>query len=124
LRRSRTVLAGSALALAAVFLLVALALLIVLPSPWRYVGFGVCFILFVGEVFFWNTRVRGRRAQVGVQTLIGQRAIAASALRPDGQVRVAGEIWHARCPDGADEGDTVTVIAREKLTLVVERVPA
>ena len=103
------------------FLLVAIALLLVLPWPWNVVGFGVCFILFVGEIFFWNTRVRGRRAQVGVQTLIGQRAIVASALRPDGQVRVAGEIWHARCADGADEGDTVTVVARERLTLVVER---
>ena len=106
------------------FLLVAIALLLVLPWPWNAVGFGVCFILFVGEAFFWNTRVRGQRAQVGVQTLIGQRAIAASDLRPDGQARVAGEIWHARCPDGADEGDTVTVVAREKLTLIVARAPS
>ncbi len=103
------------------FLLVALALLIVLPSPWRFVGFGVCFVLFVGEIFFWNTRVRGRRPQVGAQTLIGQPATVVAGCHPDGQVRIAGEIWHARCADGADEGDTVTVVARERLTLVVER---
>lgn len=107
-----------------VFLLVALALLIVLPSPWRFVGFGVCFILFVGEIFFWNTKVRGRRAQVGAQTLIGQRAVAVSNLRPEGQVRVLGEIWHARCEDGADQGDTLVVTARDGLSLVVERTTA
>jgi membrane protein implicated in regulation of membrane protease activity len=107
-----------------VFLLVAIALLLVLPWPWNVVGFGVCFILFVGEIFFWNTRVHGRRAQVGAQTLIGQTATVVAGCHPDGQVRIAGEIWHARCADGADEGDTVTVVAREKLTLVVERAPS
>jgi len=104
-----------------VFLLVALALLLVLPSPWNVVGFGVCFVLFVGEIAFWNRKVRGRRAQVGAETLIGQTAVAVSNLRPDGQVRVSGEIWHARCEGGADEGDTVVVTARDGLTVVVER---
>jgi membrane protein implicated in regulation of membrane protease activity len=104
-----------------VFFLIAIALLLVLPSPWNVVGFGVCFVLFVGEILFWNGRVRGRRAQVGAQTLIGQRATVVSACRPDGQVRVAGEIWHARCADGADPDDTVVVTARDRLTLVVER---
>jgi membrane protein implicated in regulation of membrane protease activity len=107
-----------------VFLLVAIALLLVLPWPWNVVGFGVCFILFVGEIFFWNTRVRGQRAQVGAQTLIGQTATVVADCHPDGQVRIAGEIWHARCTDGADEGDAVTVVARAKLTLVVERGPS
>jgi membrane protein implicated in regulation of membrane protease activity len=107
-----------------VFLLVALALLLVLPSPWNAVGFGVCFILFVGEIFFWNSKVRGRRPQVGAQTLIGQRAIAVSDLRPDGQVRVVGEIWHARCEGGADQGETLVVTARDGLSLVVERTTA
>jgi membrane protein implicated in regulation of membrane protease activity len=104
-----------------VFLLVAIALLLVLPTPWNLIGFGTCFVLFVGEIAFWNSRVRGRQAQVGVQTLIGQRAVAVSDLRPDGQVRVAGEIWHARCEGGADEGDTLVVTARDKLSLLVER---
>ena len=103
------------------FLLVALALLLVLPSPWNAVGFGVCFLLFVGEIFFWNSRVRGRKAQVGAQTLIGQRAVAVSDLRPDGQVRVAGEIWHARCEAGASQGDVLVVTARDGLSLVVQR---
>jgi membrane protein implicated in regulation of membrane protease activity len=104
-----------------VFLLVAIALLLVLPWPWNLVGFGTCFFLFLGEIVFWNTRVRGRRARVGAQTMIGQRATVVSACRPDGQVRLLGEIWHARCAEGADQGDTVVVTARDRLTLVVER---
>jgi membrane protein implicated in regulation of membrane protease activity len=104
-----------------VFLLVAIALLIVLSSPWNFVGFGICFFLFLGEALFWNSRVRGRQARVGAQTLIGERATVVSTCRPDGQVRLLGEIWHARCASGADTGDTVVVTERDRLTLVVER---
>jgi membrane protein implicated in regulation of membrane protease activity len=105
-----------------VFLIVALVLLLLLASPWNIVGFAICFFLFLGEVFFWNSRVRGKQARVGAQTLIGQTATVVSACRPDGQVRLAGEIWHARCASGtADPGDTVVVTARDRLTLVVER---
>ena len=103
------------------FLLVAIALLLVLSSPWNWVGAGICFLLFLGEVGFWNSRVRGRQARVGAQTLVGQRATVVSACRPDGQVRLLGEIWHARCAEGADPGESVIVTARDRLTLVVER---
>jgi len=43
---------------------------------------------------------------------------------PSGQVRLAGEIWAARCDQGADPGDTVRVVGRDDLTLVVEPVVA
>jgi membrane-bound serine protease (ClpP class) len=45
-----------------------------------------------------------------------------SACRPDGQVRLNGEIWDARCTGGAAEGETVRVVGRRGLTLLVERV--
>lgn len=106
------------------FLVLALVLLLVLASPWNVVGFAICLALFVGEIGFWNAKVRGRRAQVGAQNLIGQSATVVSPCRPDGQVRLSGEIWHARCPNGADPGDTVVVTARDRLTLVVERTAA
>jgi membrane protein implicated in regulation of membrane protease activity len=38
-------------------------------------------------------------------------------------VRVRGEIWQARCEDGAEAGDALEVVAVEGLTLVV-RPPA
>jgi membrane protein implicated in regulation of membrane protease activity len=105
-----------------VFLIVALVLLLVLPWPWSLVGFVVSLVLFFGELGFWHRRVRNRRKEVGAQTLVGKRAEVVSACRPDGQVRLSGEIWAARCADDADTGETVTVVGRDRLTLVVERI--
>ena len=104
-----------------VFLIVGLVLLLLLPSPWNLIASGVCLALFVGELAFWNRTVR-HRAQTGAETLIGKTATVVSACRPDGQVRLDGEIWDARCAEGADPGDTVAVVSRDELTLVVERV--
>jgi membrane-bound serine protease (ClpP class) len=103
------------------FVFVALLLLLLLPSPWNLVGFAAGFVLFVGEVLFWNRRVRGKRIQAGAETLIGEQAVVISECRPSGQVRLEGEIWDARCEAGADAGDTVVVTARDELVLVVER---
>ena len=102
------------------FILVALVLLFALPHPWNVVGFAAGLACFAGEVVFWHRTVRGRRAAVGAQTMIGESATVVSPCRPTGQVRLSGEIWAARCEGGADPGDTVEVVAREGLTLVVE----
>jgi membrane protein implicated in regulation of membrane protease activity len=42
-------------------------------------------------------------------------------LRPNGQVRLNGELWEAVSDEGADPGDIVRVDAVEGLTLVVSR---
>jgi membrane-bound serine protease (ClpP class) len=96
--------------------------LLLLSSPWNLVGFAVCLVLFCGELLFWQRTVRGRRATVGAQTLIGSEAKVFSPCRPNGQVQVAGEIWAATCTAGADSGATVRVVGRDGLTLVVEPV--
>jgi membrane-bound ClpP family serine protease len=103
-----------------VFVLLALVLLVVLPSPWGFVGFGIALVCFGGEVLFWQRKVRGRRAVVGADTMIGEVGTVVSACRPTGQVRVLGEIWAAQCELGAGAGDTVTVVGRRNLTLIVE----
>ena len=103
------------------FLLVALVLLLVLPSPWGFVGFGIALVCFCGEVLYWQRRVRGRRAVVGAQTLIGELGTVVLPCRPNGQVRLSGETWAARCELGADRGETVSVVGRDDLTLIVER---
>jgi membrane protein implicated in regulation of membrane protease activity len=102
------------------FALVALVLLFLLPSPWNLVGFACALVLFLGELLFWHRRVRGQPKKVGAQILVGRTAMVISTCRPDGQVQVSGEIWAARCPGGADQGETVTVVGRDGLTLVVE----
>ncbi len=102
--------------------LLAFVLLIVLDSPWNIVGFGICFILGMGELLLWNRTVRRKPAVVGAQTLIGREATVIAPCRPEGQVQLDGEIWQARCAGGADRGDNVRVTARDGLLLVVDRV--
>jgi membrane protein implicated in regulation of membrane protease activity len=104
-----------------VFLLLGLALLVVLPSEWKAPVFLLCLGLFVGEIVFWSRRVRGIPKGVGDETLVGSKATVVTACRPDGQVRVAGEIWKARCAEGADPGETVVVTGRDDLRLLVGR---
>jgi membrane-bound serine protease (ClpP class) len=94
--------------------------LFVLPSPWTYVAVGLGAAIEFGEAWFWWWLSRRRKPSVGVETLVGRRAIVTTACRPSGQVRVAGELWQARCDAGADEGDRVEVVRVDGLLLVVE----
>jgi len=103
-----------------VLLLVAIALLLFLPSPWSLVGFIVALVLWLGELFLWNRTVKGHRRAVGAETLIGQEAVVVVPCQPDGQVRVDGELWQARCDAGAAAGKQVRIVARRKLVLIVE----
>lgn len=103
------------------FFFVALLLLLVLPSPWNVIGFLAGLVAFGGEVVFWNRRVRGKKVTTGADTVIGESAVVVSPCRPEGQVRIRGEVWNARCAEGADAGDDVVVTARDGLTLLVER---
>ena len=46
--------------------------------------------------------------------------MALSELRPNGRVRVHGEVWRAVCPEGASAGDEIVVQRVESdLTLFV-----
>jgi membrane-bound serine protease (ClpP class) len=104
-----------------VLLLVGLALAVfVLPSPWGLVAVGVGAALEIAETtafIWWSKR---RRASVGVESLVGKRGVAIDALWPDGQVRVSGEIWKARCRGGCARGAAVVVRSVEGLVLEVE----
>jgi membrane-bound serine protease (ClpP class) len=101
-------------------ILLAIAFLIVLPSPWNLVGFLIVLPLWLLELAGWNRTVKRRRRVVGAQTLIGKEATVSTTLRPFGQVRLDGETWQARCEAGAAPGDTVRVVGRDGLTLIVE----
>jgi membrane protein implicated in regulation of membrane protease activity len=103
-----------------VLIILAIALLLLLPSPWSFVGFFVVFGLWLVELGLWNRTVKHRRKAVGAQTLIGKDAVVTTPLQPVGQVRLDGEIWEARCDAGASPGDRVRVIGRDGLQLVVE----
>jgi membrane protein implicated in regulation of membrane protease activity len=94
--------------------------LFVLPEPWGLVLVVAAAVAEVAETWFWIHLSRRRRVQAGAETLIAARAVVAVPCRPMGQVRVAGELWRAHCPAGAEAGETVRVVGREGLTLLVE----
>jgi membrane protein implicated in regulation of membrane protease activity len=98
----------------------AIALLLVLPSPWNVVAFLVLIPLWVLELLGWNRTTKRHRRAVGAETLIGREAVVSEPCRPVGQVRLDGEIWEARCEAGATTGERVRVTGRDRLTLLVE----
>ncbi len=106
------------------FVVALLLALLVLRSPWSYVAVGIGAAVELGEAWFWWWLSRRRKPTVGVETLVGRRATVTTACRPYGQVRVAGELWQARCDAGAEAGAAVEVAVVDGLLLVVEPVPA
>jgi membrane protein implicated in regulation of membrane protease activity len=102
------------------FLIGVLLAVFVLPSPWGLVAVVVAGILDIAETgafLWWSKR---RRVAVGVEALVGKAGVAVSELWPEGQVRVNGELWRARCEGGCDTGTSVVVREVKGLTLLVE----
>jgi membrane protein implicated in regulation of membrane protease activity len=76
----------------------------------------------IGEAAFWVWLSKKRKPAIGVEALTGADGIVVAECRPSGRVRVAGEVWRATCPEGADVGDEVAVERVEgDLTLLVSR---
>lgn len=93
----------------------------VLPSRWDLPVIAVAAAVEVVETFFWIWLSRRGRVRMGPETLLGATAEVVAPCRPSGQVRLQGELWQARCEEGADIGERVCVRALEGLVLVVER---
>jgi membrane-bound serine protease (ClpP class) len=92
----------------------------VLPERWDLPVVLLAAVIEVGETFFWLWYSRRRRVQMGPETLVGSLAQVVTPCRPLGQVRLQGELWRARCAEGADAGEQVRVVALDGLTLLVE----
>ena len=102
------------------FLIGVLLAIFVLPSPWGLVTVAVGAGLDIAETglfIWWSKR---RKASVGVDSLVGKMGVAVGELWPEGQVKIGGEIWRARCIGGCDAGASVVVRAVEGLTLLVD----
>jgi membrane-bound serine protease (ClpP class) len=108
-----------------VLFLIALVLAIFfLPSPWGLVALVVAAVIDLAEVGFGLWYAKRRRPVVGVEAIVGKTGVAASNLWPEGQVRIGGEIWQARCDGRCDLGAKVVVRAVNGLILEVEPAPA
>ena len=104
------------------FLIGVFLAIFVLPSPWGLVAIAVGAALDIAETglfIWWSKR---RKATVGVDSLVGKTAMAVGRLMPEGQVKVGGEIWRARCAGGCEAGTAVVVRGVDGLTLVVDPV--
>ena len=73
----------------------------------------------IGEAALWIRLSRRLRPMTGAEALVGAAGVAASDCRPEGTVRVAGELWGAVCSEGVSEGDPVVVESVSGLTLRV-----
>ena len=102
------------------FLIGVLLAIFVLPPPWGLVAVGIGAALDIAETWLFIWWSKRRRATVGVDSLVGKTGVAVGELWPDGQVKVNGEIWNARCDGGCETGTTVVVRAIDGLTLEVE----
>ena len=102
------------------FLIALVLAIFVLPSPWGVVVVVVAGVIDLAEVgvgLWWSKR---RKAAVGGNALVGAIGVAVGDLWPEGQVKVNGEIWRARCDGGCDAGTSIVVRGIEGLTLDVE----
>ena len=70
----------------------------------------------------YGVRALYRRPSTGAAGMVGEAAVARTALDPEGQVLVQGELWRAVARDGpVAVGETVRITAVEGLTLDVVR---
>jgi membrane protein implicated in regulation of membrane protease activity len=103
-------------------LLAILAAVFLLPSPWGYVAVLAAAVFELAEVgvFIWYSR--RRRVTTGPEALPGSTGTVVETCRPLGLVRVDGELWRARCDEGADSGERIVVESLgPDLTLIVRR---
>ena len=88
----------------------------VVPWPWGLVVVIVGGTIDIAESLLLMRWSRRRRAPIGAEALIGQRAIVATPT----QVRIAGELWEARSANVLVPGRQVVVRGVEGLTLLVD----
>jgi membrane-bound serine protease (ClpP class) len=103
-----------------IFVAAVLLAAFVLPHPWGLVLVIAAGVVELAESWFWVRFSRRRRSRAGADDPIGLIAQVVSECRPFGQVRVHGELWRAHCDPGAGVGETVRIVGREKLTLLVD----
>jgi len=84
----------------------------------RYALIGAGALIELAEIAVW-LRWRNVRATTGVEAMLGMTGVVVTDCDPDGQVKVKGQIWKARCAEGAEVGTNVRVDAVDGLRLDV-----
>jgi membrane protein implicated in regulation of membrane protease activity len=84
----------------------------------RYALIAAVALLELAEIGLW-LKWRNVTSSTGAESLVGMFGVALSDCKPDGQVKVKGQIWKARCDEGVGAGEGVSVVAVDGLRLDV-----
>jgi len=82
------------------------------------VAFSAVFFL---SIAYLGLKAQRRKAQTGIEGMIGKKGIAQTDINPKGKVFIEGEIWDAYSDEPIKEGEEVVVLAVEGLKLKVKR---
>jgi membrane-bound serine protease (ClpP class) len=95
-----------------------------LSAPWNWIlviGVALVDLAETGAFVWWSRRRRRlTKPAVGAEDLVGRTAVAVSALAPEGQVKLLGELWSARCSQPVATGTRVVVRSVDALVLEVD----
>jgi membrane-bound serine protease (ClpP class) len=81
----------------------------------------VIIAVILGWIFYAGVKAQFKRVKTGKEALIGAKGIAATDLKPKGEVRVLGEFWEATAKDTSIAlGQAVEVVSMEGMVLVVK----
>ena len=98
--------------------LLAIAALVYLDGPIRWVVFVGLLLFDVFEIWLW-LRLRKKRAITGSEAIIGKTGVATTNLDPKGHVRVGGELWTAIASEPISVDQPVTVTGVDGIKLLV-----
>jgi membrane-bound serine protease (ClpP class) len=105
------------------WIVLALVLLHVIEGWWAIALLLGTGLFELSQTAFWLRYTNRRSAVVGAEALVGRVVEVSDECRPTGRVRVQGELWNARCPEGAARGERVRITGLDGLTLEVVREP-
>ena len=91
-----------------------------LDGIWRVLAIAAVAMVELFEIFIW-LRWRKVRSTTGSESLVGMTGQVLSDCRPEGQIKIKGQIWKAHCKEGAATGEEVVVEDVDGLRLNVSR---
>ncbi|MFN2524951.1 MAG: NfeD family protein [Actinomycetota bacterium] len=93
--------------------------LLFLEWPLKGIVIGVLALFEIVEISIF-LKWRRTRAMTGSEGMIGAEGIVITDCAPEGQVKIGGRFWKARCADGVRAGEPIKVAAVDGLMLEVE----
>ncbi|MBN2076424.1 MAG: NfeD family protein [Dehalococcoidales bacterium] len=86
------------------------------------IGAMIAWLIFSILTFVLVTNILNKQKPGGRPTMIGAKGKASGALKPEGMVRIKGELWKAVADGGnMEDGARVVVVAEDGMRLTVRR---